>query len=352
MLSLVTGSSGLLGGCLVSRLEQRGALLRLLDLEPPSADHPAAAGRHEFIRDDMSDEARIAEAVRGCDVVYHLAAAQRMKPQFEAWSEDEIYRRNLDGLRFVLRTAQREGVRKVVFTSSSGVYGVPQRLPVDEEHPTRPLGAYGCSKLEAEALCHAAVERGLDVTILRPMSLFGPRMSGIFVILVEWIRMGRPVFMLGSGAKRVQASSAWDVADACIAAGESPPSKGGVFNVAADPPGVPTVLEEVRALIEHAGTGSRVVRIPALLLRSAARALNLIRLSPIVPEHYILADKNFMTDIQAAKDVLGWEPQYDNTRMLIEAYDWYLGAGPAYRPVSHPILRLLDWITPARKVDS
>ena len=174
MLSLVTGSSGLLGGCLVSRLEQRGAQLRLLDLEPPTDDHPAAAGRHEFIRDDMSDEERIAEAVRGCDVVYHLAAAQRMKPQFAAWSEDEIYRRNLDGLRFILRTAEREGVLKVVFTSSSGVYGVPERVPVDEQHPTRPLGAYGFSKLEAEALCHAAVERGLDVTILRPMSLFGP----------------------------------------------------------------------------------------------------------------------------------------------------------------------------------
>jgi nucleoside-diphosphate-sugar epimerase len=352
MLSLVTGSSGLLGGCLVSRLEQRGAPLRLLDLEPPSDDHPAAAGRHEFIRDDMSDEARIAEAVRGCDVVYHLAAAQRMKPQFTAWSEAEIYRRNLDGLRFILRAAERGDVSKVVFTSSSGVYGVPQRLPVDEDHPTRPLGAYGFSKLEAEALCHEAVERGLDVTILRPMSLFGPRMSGIFVILFEWIRRGRPVFMLGSGANRVQASSAWDVADACIAAADSPRSKGGVFNVAADPPGVPTVLEEVRALIEHAGTGSRVVRIPALLLRNAARALNLVRLSPIVPEHYILADKNFMTDIQAAKDVLAWEPQYDNTRMLIEAYDWYLGAGPAYRPVSHPILRLLDWITPVHKAAS
>jgi nucleoside-diphosphate-sugar epimerase len=243
-------------------------------------------------------------------------------------------------------------VRKVVFTSSSGVYGLPQKLPVDEDHPTRPLGAYGFSKLEAEALCREAVERGLDVTILRPMSLFGPRMSGIFVILFEWIRRGRPVFMLGSGANRVQASSAWDVADACIAAADSPRSKGGVFNVAADPPGVPTVLEEVRALIEHAGTGSRVVRIPALLLRNAARALNLVRLSPIVPEHYILADKNFMTDIQAAKDVLAWEPQYDNTRMLIEAYDWYLGAGPAYRPVSHPILRLLDWITPAHKAAS
>jgi len=352
MLSLVTGSSGLLGGCLVSRLEQRGAPLRLLDLEAPSDDHPAAGGRHEFIRDDMSDESRIAEAVRGCDVVYHLAAAQRMKPQFTAWSEAEIYRRNLDGLRFVLRTAQSAGVRKVVFTSSSGVYGVPQRLPVDEKHPTRPLGAYGFSKLEAEALCHEAVERGLDVTILRPMSLFGPRMSGIFVILFEWIRMGRPVFMLGSGANRVQASSAWDVADACIAAAESPRSKGGVFNVAADPAGVPTVLEEVRALIEHAGSGSPVVRIPALLLRNAARALNLVRLSPIVPEHYILADKNFVTDIEAARQELAWQPRYDNTRMLIEAYDWYIGAGPAYRPVSHPILRLLDRITPVRRAAS
>lgn len=346
MTSLVTGASGLLGGCLVTRLRERGKKTRLLDLEAPAADHPAAAPGAEFVSDDLSDEDRVADAVRGCDVVYHLAAAQRMKPQFDGWSEAEIYRRNLEAVRLVLRAAERQGVRKVVVTSSSGVYGLPRRPLVDEQHPTVPLGAYGRSKLEAEALCLEAVGRGLDVCVLRPMSLFGPRMSGIFLILFEWVRRGQPVFMLGSGDNRVQHSSAWDVADACIAAAEEPASKGRVLNVAAAHEGVPTVLEEVRALIAHAGSASPVVRIPAGLLRGGARGLGLVGLSPIVPEHYLLADKNFITEVTAAREVLDWSPHYDNVRMVNEAYDWYLEAG--VRPISHPMLRLLDRLVPAR----
>jgi nucleoside-diphosphate-sugar epimerase len=348
MRSLVTGSSGLLGGCLVERLLERGEAPRLLDLEPAGEGHPAAGRGLEFVRDDLSDADRVADAAAGCEVVYHLAAAQRMKPQFEAWTEAEVYRRNRDAVSHVLAAARRRGVRRVVFVSSSGIYGIPRTLPCREDHPTVALGAYGRSKIEAEELCRAAGRAGQDVAILRPMSLFGPRMSGVFPILFEWVRRGQPVFLLGSGANRVQASSAWDVADACIAAAERPEARGRAYNVAADPGSVPTVLEEVRALIAHAGTGSPVVRIPAFALRGAARALHLVGLSPIVPEHYLLADKDYVLDIGAAQRDLGYRPRYDNVRMLAEAYDWYVAAGPAWRPAPHPILRLIDRLVPAR----
>jgi nucleoside-diphosphate-sugar epimerase len=275
-------------------------------------------------------------------VIYHLAAAQRMKPRFDAWGEVEIFRRNLEAVRNVLGAARRCGARRVVFVSSSGIYGIPRALPCREDHPTRALGAYGRSKIEAERLCQEAVREGQDVVILRPMSLFGPRMSGVFPILFEWVRRGQPVFLLGSGANRIQASSAWDVADACLAAATSPAARGRAYNVAADPARVPSVLDEVRALVAHAGTGSRVVRIPAFALRGAARALHLLGLSPIVPEHYLLADKDYLLDISAAQRDLGYRPRYDNVRMLCEAYDWYAAAGPAWRPAPHPILRLLD----------
>jgi nucleoside-diphosphate-sugar epimerase len=348
MRSLVTGSSGLLGGCLVTRLRERGTPLRLLDLEPPAPGHPCHGVDAELVRDDMSDPARLTEVARGCDVLYHLAAAQRMKPQFASWSEAEVFQRNLDGVRFLLQAAERSGARKVVFVSSSGIYGIPRAPLCDESHPSVPLGAYGRSKLLAEGLCREAMGRGLDVTVLRPMSFFGPAMSGIFVMLFEWIRTGRPVFMMGSGANRVQASSAWDVAEACILATERPQARGGFFNVASDPAGVPTVLEEVRALIAHAGTGSPVVRIPTVLLRGAARALHRVRFSPIAPEHYLLADKDFVLDIRAAREALGWTPRQDNLEMMAEAYDWYVAAGEAYRPDPHLLVRLLHAAVPAR----
>jgi dTDP-glucose 4,6-dehydratase len=344
MKSLVTGSSGLLGKCLVERLEARGDALALLDLEPP-----VGPCRHPFHRADVRDEEKLREAARGAEVVYHLAAAQRMKPQFAGWSEAEIFERNLDAVRKVLAVARQEEIRKVVFVSSSGVYGVPRRALCAEDHPVEPLGEYGRSKLQAEAICLEAIERdGLDVTMFRPMSLFGPGMTGIFVMLFEWVRTGAPVFVLGNGRNRVQAVSAWDVADACVLAATHAGRTRPILNLGSDPDGVPTVLETVRALIAHAGTRSPVIRIPAGLLRTAARALYAVGLSPIVPEHYILADTNFVLDVRAAREDLGWTPAYDNVQMMCDAYDSYVAAGPAARPAPHRILRILDALVPHR----
>jgi len=343
MKCLVTGSSGLLGHCLVERLEDRGDSLQLVDITEPEG--PGHRGDHPLSLRDISAPGALDELAGGVDVIYHLAAAQRMKPQFQ-WSEERIYQSNLDAVRNVLAVAERCGVAKVVHVSSSGIYGIPRTLPVGEDHPQEPLGSYGESKIAAEALCAQAVERGLDVTALRPMTLFGPRMTGVFAILFEWVRRGKPVFLLGSGRNRVQGASSWDVADACIAAALSPHSRGAMVNIGAEPDGVPTVREWTERLIEHAGTGSHVICVPAALLRNTARVLDVFGASPIVPEHYKLADSDFVLDIRAARQALGWEPKYDNARMLADAYDWYRSLGDQARPPQHPVVRMLNAAMP------
>jgi nucleoside-diphosphate-sugar epimerase len=318
--ALLTGSSGLLGHCLVTRLRRAGTPLRLLDVVPPPPEL-AAAGDDVRVT-DLRDARAVADACRDIDVVYHLAAGQRMKPQFAGQSEPEIFEMNVAAVRHVLEGARAAGVRKVVHISSSGVYGVPRTVPVREhEHPQVPLGAYGRSKIVAEELCRAALDRGLDVTMLRPMSLFGAGMTGVFVLLFDWVRLGKNVYLLGAGRNRVQMVSAWDVADACVLAAQRPESRGAVLNLGALE--VPTVRAQVEALIRHAGSRSRIVPIPAALLRNAARALNLVGLSPIVPEHYLLADATFILDVSEAQRVLGWSPQYTNVSLLCEAYDWF-----------------------------
>jgi nucleoside-diphosphate-sugar epimerase len=134
--------------------------------------------------------------------------------------------------------------------------------------------------------------------------------------------------------------SAWDVADACVLAADSPASRGAVLNLGSENP--PTVRAQVEALIAHAGSPSRVVTIPAALLRTAARTLDLVRLSPIVPEHYLLADSTFVLDVTRAKELLGWRPKHDNVRMTCDAYDWYVQNLTAARPRRGLVLRLLD----------
>ena len=335
-LVLVTGASGLLGGCLVEKLRTRDVRLRLVDMVPPPDDR---ARGHEFLTLDLRDAAAVARACRDVDAVHHLAAGQRMKPQFSAMSEQAIFDMNLDAVRHVLAGAREAGVRKVVHISSSGIYGIPTTMPVRESHPQRPLGAYGESKIAAETLCREAVERGQDVTVLRPMSLFGPWMTGVFLLLFDWVRLGKNVYLLGHGRNRVQMTSAWDVADACLLAAERQ-SRGAVLNLGATE--VPTVRGQVEALIRHAGSRSRVVPIPAALLRNAGRVLNLVKLSPIVPEHYLLADADFVLDVSEATAVLGWEPAYSNVRMTTEAYDWYCRNVERVRAKPGIVLRALN----------
>jgi len=338
--ALVTGGSGVLGQCLVRLLVRRGTCARILDLVPPPADDGEGAAAIEFVQGDMRDRTTVERACRGVEVVYHLAAGQRMKPQFRGMSEAEVYDMNVGAVANALAAARAARVRKLVFTSSSGVYGIPRTEPCSEDHLQRPLGAYGRSKIAGEALCREAVAAGLDVTILRPMSLFGPHMTGVFTILFEWVRRGRPVYLLGSGRNRVQMASAWDVAEACILAAETPAARGRTFNLGADD--VPTVREQVEGLIAHAGTGSRVRPIPAALLRAGARILNRCGLSPIVPEHYLLADSTFVLDITRARTVLGWAPRFSNVQMTMDAYDWYCRSWPAHQPRAGAVLRLLN----------
>ena len=333
--SLITGAAGLLGQCLIERLAPRGDRLRLLDMAPLPAPSP-----HEFVAADMRDANAVAAACRDVEIVYHLAAGQRMKPQFAIMSEQAIFDMNLAAVRNVLAGAKAAGVRKVVHISSSGIYGIPQTNPVTEAHPQQPLGAYGRSKIAAEAACREALDAGLDVTAMRPMSMFGPGMTGVFLLLFDWVRQGKNVYLLGGGHNRVQMVSAYDVADACILATDRPQSRGAFLNLGAAE--VPSVRQQVAALIAHAGTGSRLIAFPAALVRTAGRLLNVVNLSPIVPEHYLLADSTFVLDTQRARDVLGWVPRFTNVTMTTAAYDWYCQHWQQVRGTPGLVLRMLN----------
>jgi len=134
-----------------------------------------------------------------------------------------------------------------------------------------------------------------------------------------------------------------DAVDAFLRAAVMNEAEGQVFNVGSA--GVATVREQVQALIDHARSRSRIVPLNAALLRAAARVLHRLGLSPLVPEHYLLADREFVLDLGRARRVLGWVPRYTNIQMTNEAYEWYACSWPTVRPPSHPVLRLVDVVS-------
>ena len=272
--SLVTGGSGYFGSLLVRRLVAAGHRVRVLDLND-SDDRPTDV---EIVIGDIRDRDVVARAVDG---MRHRVQQRRPGAAGEgrtvaAHCQRRRHRTCCCG------EAARVGVRKVVHTSSSAVFGVPASNPVLPSTVPSPVEAYGHAKLAAEWACLDAASTGLDVTIVRPRTILGHGRLGIFGILFDWVADGADIFVLGSGDNRYQFVHADDLAEVCLlAAGVAGPA---IFNVGTDRFG--TMRESLESLCTHAGTGSRVRSLPArpaavLMKAGAARSPRTVRAVPL-----------------------------------------------------------------------
>jgi len=309
--TLVTGGSGYFGSVLAGQALARGDAVRIFDLHEPGGELAGA----EFVRGDVRDEKAVRAACDGVDLVFHNVAQVPLAKDRELF--DAV---NVGGTANVLVAARDAQVAKVVHTSSSAIFGIPDRNPVTEDTPGHPLEAYGRAKLRAELLCHDAVATGVDVTIVRPRTVLGHGRLGVIALLFDFVADGAPVFVLGGGGNRYQFVHAADLADACLRAGARPgPS---VYNVGALEFG--TMRETLQALVDHAQTGSRVRSLPVAPARVSMRLLALLGLAPFAPYHWLLYSESLYFDVTKARTELGWEPKHSNASMLIESYEWYL----------------------------
>ncbi len=308
---LVTGGSGYFGSLLVDTLVARGDTVRVLDISD-AADRPAGVG---FVHGDIRDPAAVAEAVGGCDVVHHTVAQVPL-----AKDPDLLRTVNVDGTRTLLAAAKQAGVGKIVHTSSSAVFGVPESNPVLPTTVPKPQEAYGHAKLAAEWACLDACRDGLDVSIVRPRTILGHGRLGIFGILFDWIADGADPIVLGDGSNRYQFVHAEDLAAACIAAASV--SGPGVFNIGTDRFG--TMFEALDRLCTYAGTGATVRRLPAGPTSLAMRASAALHLTPFAPYHWLMYSKSMWFDIDHAREQLGWQPKWSTDEMFRQSYDWYV----------------------------
>jgi len=333
---LVTGGSGYFGTLLVEQALAAGHRVRIFDLNPP------ASSGAEFVQGDVRDRAAVRAAADGVDVVLHNVAQvplARDRHLFEAV--------NVGGTANVLLAARDAGVSKVVHTSSSAVFGIPETNPVTELTPPRPLEAYGRAKLQAELLCHDAEAAGLDVTIVRPRTILGHGRLGIMAILFEFVAEGAPVYVLGSGDNRYQFVHADDLAAACLLAADRPGAA--TYNIGSTEFG--TMRQLLEALAAHAGTGSKVRSLPVAPARLAMKGLSLAGQAPFAPYHWLLYSESLWFDTTKAQTELGWSSTRSNEDALIESYEWFLanrssvveGSGGSHHqsPVKLGVLKLL-----------
>ena len=339
MVTLVTGGSGYVGETLIRHLRRRGDQIRVLDLVDNS-DRPDDV---EFIRGDIRDPGTVREALAGVDRVHHnVAQVPLAKDRAQFWSV------NVEGTKTLLNSALEADVSKVVFVSSSAIYGIPANNPVDESVPASPLEEYGKAKLAGEDLVHGFVGRGLDVSVVRPRTVLGHGRLGIFQILFEWVRRGQPLYLLGRGDNRYQFVHADDLAGVCLRADEHR----GYSVCLAGTDRFGTMRELLEGLVQHAHSTSPVRSLPFRPAQLIMGLASKTGLSPLGDYHTLMYGREMYFDTSETQRKMNWQPKHSNAEMIAESYDWYIehrdevlarnNASPHRSAVKLGALRLLE----------
>lgn len=335
-LHVVTGGSGFCGGHIAQTLLDRGEEVRIVDVIPPEIDDEDLA----YVEADVRDTEAVADGLAGADRVYHSVA---LVPVTKAG--DTFYEVNVDGTRNVVQAANGEDVDHLVHLGSSSVYAL-DRMPITEETPLEAKGPYSRSKAQADAVVREQAQ--VPASVIRPRTVVGPRRAGLFSILFDWVSEGRRVYTVGPGDNLFQMVSPRDLTEASLLAADRPDGGVEVYNVGTDDYG--TMREAIQAVVDHAGTGSRVSALPRRTAKAGMWLLDKLGLSPLTTFHYKTIDRDFYFDVSKAKEDLGWEPRDGNRDCMAGAYDWYSehggergeadGAGHRHAP-DEGVLRIL-----------
>jgi dTDP-glucose 4,6-dehydratase len=312
---IITGGSGFVGRHLAAALVARNKKVVIFDLSEPHS----GPGGADYIRGDI----RIAEDLAAlqlspADTVYHLAARQfhlaTPNRHRDSWFSDV----NVLGTRRLLDAAQKKGVAGLIYFSTDMTYGRPRPGLLTPDHPQNPIGPYGESKLAAERLIRAAGKSAsLKATIFRPRLIAGAGRLGILKKLFMLIHRNLPVPLIGSGRNRYQMVAVED----CVAAALASVEHGfpaGPFNLGSAAP--PTVRDLLSMLISRAGSRSKLLPIPAGLLRVPLALCDRLGIPLLYPEQYEIADLDCVLDISETEAALNWRPTRRDEDILYDAY--------------------------------
>ncbi len=314
---IVTGGAGFLGYHLGQRIneltEYKNSVFFDIAPFPPGEYHPEI----NTIYGDVRDPKQMDEIIAGSDVVIHCAAALPL------WKKKDIFETNVDGMRNVCESCLKFNVDRLIFISSTAVYGVPDVHPIYEHHERVGVGPYGKSKILAEKICEEYRKKGLIISILRPKSFIGTARLGVFQILYDWVESGCRIPIIGNGKNRYQLFEVEDLVDAILLVSKLPKDViNDTFNLGAKE--FTTVEEDVGALCEYAKSGSKILRTPSWLIKPFLRFFEILNLSPLYKWIYGTADTDSFVSIEKAEKQLGWQPKYSNKQALIRSYQWYL----------------------------
>jgi nucleoside-diphosphate-sugar epimerase len=310
---LVTGGCGFLGCHLTRQLLKDGYTVTLFDTA--DLDAKDLIGKVTLIQGDIRSKKAIMDAMTKQQYVVHAAAALPIQQ-----GKKEIFSTNVDGTKNVLDAALKNNVKRLVFISTTAVYGVPKHLPEKEDSPLDPIGYYGKSKIAGEELCKGYMKKGLEINIIRPKTFVGPERLGVFELWYEAIFTGKRVFILGNGDNPYQLLAVSDVVKAILLA-LTTKTKNEIFNIGAKE--FQTWRKDLQFVIDYAKSKSRITSLPVLPSQILLYILEQLHLSPIAAWHYKTMPVPSYVSTQKAEKLLGWKAEKSNKVLLLENYKWY-----------------------------
>ncbi len=305
---LVTGGAGFIGSNLVRALLARGDDVRVLDNFSTGSRRNLAglAQDVEVVEGELRSYERVHNAVRGTEIVYHLGALGSVPRSVQDPLTSNAV--NVEGTLNVQLAARDEGVRRVIYASSSSIYGNQSELPLRESMAPDPISPYGVAKLAAERYCvsFSRVYESFETVVLRYFNVFGPRQdptsqyAAVVPLFVTAIAAGRPVTIFDDGEQSRDFTYIDNVVAANLLAADAEGASGHIVNISG---GAPTT---VNALAEAIGR---------LLGKPVER-----RYLPARPGDL----RNSWADVSEAGRLLGFEPQIGLEEGLRRTADFLL----------------------------
>jgi len=303
---VVTGGGGFIGSHIVEELLRRRETVKLIDnfSTGKRANVEAFKNTAEIIEADISDTKNLPELFKGADYVIHQAAI----PSVPKSILDPVtsHRSNVNGTLNVLVAARDAGVKRVVYASSSSLYGDSPTLPKHEEMMPKPLSPYGAQKLFGEMYCQVFTRSyGLETVALRYFNVFGPRQdpsspySGVLALFIPAVLQDRQPTIHGDGLQSRDFTYVQNVVEANLLSCTVPGVGGQVFNIArGDRITVNSILQQINKI-----TGKDI--------------------APIYSEPRAGDIKHSQADITRAREHLGYEAKVPFEEGLRRTIEWY-----------------------------
>jgi len=295
---LVTGGLGFIGSHLLEKFNDSNHQTFVIDNFSASSKYQASK-KVKVYRQDISDPQVINLVVKlKPEVIIHLAADNRVtSTQAEALTSNVIGTFNL------LEAGKRAGIKQFIFSSSAAVYGDPEKLPIKETHPTRPISHYGLSKLTGELYCHQ-YQSDFTTSIFRFSNVYGPRQSsgsegGIVSILIDRLLNKTKPIIYGGGRQTRDFIFVSDIIQAMISALNQPRSF--ILNLGSNQP---------TKIITLLKTISRLLKVSPEFIKKPFRPMEI---------------KHSLFDYSKAKKTLSWQPKTTLTAGLYETINYFTG---------------------------